>query len=199
MKEAELFAFFLTPEALARAADEMGGRSRPIEIVEHYGARDVLIRQFSRSFAVECRAGFVGRLYLESLAGVMAVHLLRSYSVHRRAAPVVTGRLPSNRLSRALEYIHEHLADDLSLFEMAEAARLSPFYFARLFKRATGLSPQQYVIKLRIERAKALLTNSGMSITDIAHSLGFGSQSHFSRTFRRHVAVTPAAYRSCSQ
>jgi len=92
-------------------------------------------------------------------------------------------------------YIEEHLAEDLSLSELAAVAYLSPYHFARLFKASTGFAPHQYVIGRRIERAKLLLSTMNWSLAAIAHAVGFAHESHLALHFRRLTGLTPRHYR----
>src|SRR5262249_29135488 len=115
--------------------------------------------------------GAGGPLAAESLANVLAVHLIR----HVLAPPQPTrrrhGTLPRAKLRSVVEYIEEHLGACPSLEQMAAVARLSPFHFARQFRAATGLPPHQYVIARRVERAKRLLQlGTDLSLADVARS-----------------------------
>ncbi len=101
--------------------------------------------------------GAGGRLAAESLANVLAVHLIRHVMAPRRLARGRDGALPRGRLRAVVEYIEEHLDSSPTLDHMAAVARLSPYHFARQFKAATGLPPHQFVIARRVERAKHLL------------------------------------------
>src|SRR5262245_17424487 len=138
-----------------------------------------------------------GRLVAESLANVLAVHLLRHALAPRRPERGRDGALPRGRLRAVVEYVEEHLGAGLSLDEMAAAARLSPYHFARQFKHATGLPPYQYVILRRVERAKEMLRVSGtLSLAEVAAHAGFSDQSQFSRHFKRLAGVTPGQFRT---
>ena len=97
-----------------------------------------------------------------------------------------------------LEYIQANLAGDLHLQELAEIADLSTFHFAKLFKRSTGSSPHQFVLQRRLERAKELLRNPHISLSEVSLRAGFADQSHLSNVFRRYVGLTPARFRSLS-
>jgi AraC family transcriptional regulator len=136
-----------------------------------------------------------GRLAAEWLANVMAVHLIRHILAPRRPARGPDGALPRGRLRAVVEYIEDHLDDGLSLEKMAAVARLSTYYFAHQFKRATGLPPYQYVIMRRVERAQQLLRNGDLSLAEIAARAGFSDQSVFCRHFKRLVGVTPGRFR----
>ena len=100
------------------------------------------------------------------------------------------------RLRAVVEYIEEHLDASPTLGHMAAVARLSPYHFARQFKRATGLAPHQYVIAHRVERAKGLLqAGTDLSLALVAAYAGFSDQSQFCQHFRRVVGVTPGQFR----
>src|SRR5215467_8390723 len=144
----------------------------------------------------ELTAGAAGdRLAAESLANLLAVHLIRNTSAPRPPARRTQGALPRQKLHSVTEFVEENLAG-LSLEQMAAAAHLSPFHFARQFKAATGLPPHQYVIARRVERAKQLLqTDDDFSLAEIATSAGFSDQSQFCHHFKRLVGVTPRQYR----
>ena len=94
-----------------------------------------------------------------------------------------------------MEYVEGHLDAGLTLGQMAAAARLSPYHFARQFRAATGLPPHRYVILRRVERAKQLLQVGGLPLAEVAAHVGFWDQSQFSRHFKRLVGVTPGQFR----
>lgn len=139
--------------------------------------------------------GTDSRLYAESMATAMAVHLLRRYSLLEQEIKHYTGGLPKYKLREAIAYIQEHLEQNLTLAELAAVVHMSPHYFASLFKQSTGLTPHQYVTSCRIERAKQLLARRELTIVEICQQVGFQNQSHFTRVFRQHTTTTPKAYR----
>ena len=110
--------------------------------------------------------------------------------------PVGIGGLPEGRLRRVTGYIESNLQRELRVAELGAVTHMSPYHFARLFKRATGLSPHRFVLHRRIDAAIALLTTSTSSIGSIARTVGFRTASHFTTTFRRLTGVTPTAYRT---
>jgi AraC family transcriptional regulator len=141
-------------------------------------------------------SGADGRLAAESLANVLAVHLIRHVQAPRLAGRGRDGALPRVRLRAVLEYIEDHLDAGQTLEQLAAVARLSPYHFARQFKAATGLPPHQYVVARRIERARELLqTGKDLSLADVALDVGFSDQSQLSRHFKRVVGVTPGQFR----
>jgi AraC family transcriptional regulator len=140
------------------------------------------------------RGGGSGRLYSESLAVSLAVHLASRYARQGGVSSRDGDQLPSRAVRRAMEYINDYLNQDLSLTRIAEAVGLSAFHFSRLFKRATGLSPHQYVVRQRVERARQLLMRSGLSLAEIALEVGFCDQSHLTLHFKRVCGTTPKVY-----
>src|SRR5215471_11338015 len=139
--------------------------------------------------------GIGGRLYGESLGAALAVHILRHYGTSPRAPAIHKGGLASRPLKRVIEYINEHLQDELSLVELSRIAKLSPHHFATAFKASTGISPHSYVIERRIDRARDLLLQKEKTIPEIAVAVGFSSQSHLTANFRRTMGVTPRKFR----
>jgi AraC-like DNA-binding protein len=98
-------------------------------------------------------------------------------------------------IARAREFINEHQGDDLSLAEVAKAVNCSTFYFCKMFKKATSLHFTEYLARVRIEKAKNLLLNPNLRISEIAYEVGFQSLTHFNRVFRRLVGESPTEYR----
>ena len=137
-----------------------------------------------------------GRLAAESLANVLAVQLLRQVLVPRQSERGRDGALPQGTLRAVVAYIEDHLDAGLTLAQMAAAAHLSAYHFARQFKAATGVPPHQYVIARRVERAQQLLQPDGdVCLAEIAARAGFSDQSQLSQHFKRLVGVTPRQFR----
>jgi AraC family transcriptional regulator len=150
-----------------------------------------------RAVQAELTAGDAGGpLAAESLANVLAVQLIRHVSGARRPERRRDGVLPQARLRAVVEFIEEHLDAGPSLERLASVVGLSPYHFARQFKRATGLSPHRYIIARRVERAKGLLEGPGdLPLARVAARVGFSDQSLFCRHFKRLVGVTPGQFR----
>ena len=109
--------------------------------------------------------------------------------------PRSQGRLNNARLKRVLAHIDDHLAEEITVADLAEVACLSVFHFARAFAATTGVSPLRYVGQRRLEVAKAMMATGEPSLSEIAFDCRFSSQSSFTRAFRRVTGITPAEYR----
>jgi AraC family transcriptional regulator len=121
--------------------------------------------------------------------------MLEAATVRTAAADRTGGDLPAYRLRRVTEYIEENRHRDLPLGELSSLVHMSPYHFARLFKRRTGVSPHRFLIRRRIDEARALLVAGKLPIAEIARSVGFRTPSHFTTTFRRITGMTPSEYR----
>ena len=106
--------------------------------------------------------------------------------------------LPAHRLRRAMQFVEAHIDEPINLERLAAVVRMSPFHFHRQFKRSTGLTPREYIRRVRIDRAKALLSDSDLPIVDVAVQVGFADQSHFTVAFRHATAMTPKTYRNAT-
>jgi AraC family transcriptional regulator len=136
----------------------------------------------------------LGRLYVDSLAHALATRfLLLDMPIDQPSAraPALLPRV----LRRVREKIEANLEADLSLESLAEETGYSRAHFLRMFRAATGLTPHQYVMELRLARAQECLRHAGSSIVDVAVSCGFASQSHMTSVFRRRLEITPGAFR----
>lgn len=194
-EDAEHLVLYLDPSLVLRAAAD-GFAAGGVELVEQSCPRDLVVSRVGLTLLSELETEAPGRrLYAESLANVLAVHLLRHYTSSVRAPQRFAGGLAAHRLRRVLTLIEDRYDGDLSLEDLAAEAGMSVFHFAREFKRATGTTPHQHLIKFRVERAKGLLSGSEMPLAEVALCSGFGHQSHFSRLFRKLTGATPHGYR----
>jgi len=144
----------------------------------------------------EMVAGFPsGRLFLDSVEQAMAVTLVNGHAVRHRPVQLYRGGLGSARLRRIKELVHAKMDADLSLDEMAQSVGLSTAHFARMFRKSTGRTPHQFVLRQRLERAKAMLRAPDARVLDVALACGFKTQQHFAQVFRDVWGVTPTEYR----
>jgi AraC family transcriptional regulator len=190
---------FLDPDLVARVAGEAFDLDPARASVPPLDGLDLPpLRAAMLAVNEELTADAAGsHLAAESLANVLTVHLLRHLSAPGRLERGRDGVLPRGRLRAVVEYIEEHLGGCPTLAQIAAAAHLSAFHFARQFKATTGLPPHQYVILRRVERAKQLLqAGTDLSLAEVAQHAGFSDQSQFSHHFKRLVGVTPAQFRT---
>jgi AraC family transcriptional regulator len=135
-----------------------------------------------------------GRLYGESLSLAMAAYLSGRYSARGQKTDKLKSTLSAPQLQRVRDYIHTHLSSDLGLTALADEVQLSPYHFAHLFKNTVGMPPHHYVICERVNESQRLLATRRMSVIEIAMSLGFATQSHFTEVFRKATGTTPKHY-----
>lgn len=190
----EDFIVRLAPSVLTRAAEEMTG-PRPVELLEQHGSDDPQIRFLGQALQAELASGTPsGRLFADSLAAAFAARLLASYSAYPILPKAAGSGLSPSELRRALDYIQDNLACDLSLEGIAEAVGASPTRLKLQFKQSTGWSPYQYVLRQRVEYARQLLKRGGLTPGQVAVQVGFYDQSHLNRHFKRLVGVTPKEF-----
>ncbi len=186
----------LKPELIEQVAEASEIDLERLELVRCFGKQDLHLQHIAMLLLAELRSdGMMGQLYVESLTQVLVVHLLRHYSTFTPTITSKNSSLTRTQLQQAIDYIHTHLDRDLSLAELASVINISPTYFASLFKQATGISPHQYVIQQRVERAKLMLSRTNLTIADIALKVGFSSQSHLTQQFKRVTGLTPKQVR----
>lgn len=195
--DSEQLAIYLDPSLVLRAADESrASTGRSVEVIEGCVSSDPVVKNVGLALLAELESEALGgRLYAESLANILAVHLLRHYTTSGGSAYKFKGGLSGRKLRRVLALIADSYESDLSLAELAQEAGMSTFHFAREFKRTTGTTPHQYLINFRVERAKSLLTESEIPLVEVSSRSGFSHQSHFTRLFRKFTGMTPQSYR----
>lgn len=130
----------------------------------------------------------------EAMLNNYIVNLLTELLVGREGT--TSGAQSAGIIEDSVAYINDHLAQELSLEDLAAQAALSPFYFSRLFKRETGFSPHRYILTARISNAKFLLQSTGDSVKRICFTVGFTSESSFCTAFKKETGLTPSEYRT---
>lgn len=136
-------------------------------------------------------------IVMRAVVEEILVHILRHYSVPRRSEELELSRvgLIDRRIRRSVELMHSQLDQELSLKDLAAASYLSPFHFARLFKKLTGVTPHSYLAAIRTNKAQLLLAETELSITEIGMRVGYLSASHFTKAFRLATGTTPREFR----
>jgi AraC family transcriptional regulator len=149
-------------------------------------------------FVVELSAERPGKeIVMRAQVEQVLVHILRNYSASRRSEELELSRvgLVDRRIRRSIELMHTQLDQDLTLKALAAASYLSPFHFARLFKKLTGSSPHNYLAGIRATKAQLLLAETDLSVTEIGARVGYLSGSHFTKAFRQATGSTPREFR----
>ena len=197
-RDIEVVHVYLTHAELAATCRQMYERDVvDIELHDTVKAGDPAIHRTVMQIAQEAAQGAAGsKLMVDSLSCQLAVQLLRRHAhVHFRESGGPDG-LTFAQDREVRDYIHDHLAETISLDVLAAVAGLSRFHFARKFRTTIGTTPHAFVLQQRVERARTLLERAGTSLLDIAASCGFADQPHLTREFKKRIGVTPGRYRS---
>jgi AraC family transcriptional regulator len=191
---AEVLFVALDPLFLSQTAESLEVYPDRVELIEQQRQTDATLSHIALALRAAVRTGRLGeRIYGESLATALAVHLLRDYAGATVETRDPRGRLSREQLMRAVDYIEAQLHEDLTVAAIAHAIHISPYHFSRLFKRTTGQAPYQYVIGARAKRAKSLLQSGRFSIKEVAYEVGFADQSHLTYYVKKFYGVTPKA------
>jgi AraC family transcriptional regulator len=193
-RRASLIHIYLSVDFLAATSRKVL-QEAAFELSAAHLVRDPLIEELGRALYRECETSNLSKLFANSLATLLATHLLRTYNLSAKDASQLSGGLGPARERRVREYIQRSLDQDLSIEILAEVAGLSPNYFAVLFRQSTGFTPHQFVSHHRVELAQQLLKHGDLSLADIAYRCGFTSQSQFTTIFRRFTGFTPGRFR----
>lgn len=159
---------------------------------------DDRLKELARGLASELTEEKLGgEIVVGALVEQIVVQLLRHYANMRRSEELEFSRagLVDRRIRRSVELMHVQLGNDLSLKDIAAASYLSPFHFARVFKKLTGATPHAYLAGLRTTRAQSLLAEADLSVTEISSLVGYSSPSNFTKAFREATGLTPRAFR----
>ena len=184
----------IEPTVFAQSIHEVVNPDK-VELLPQFAILDPLVYQIGVALkSTLTKHGTSSRLYAETLIHTLMIHLLEKHSVPCNSFQSTSGKLPQYKLRQIIDYIDAYLERDLSLRELGTVVKMSPYYFSRLFKETTGITPHQYIIRRRIERAKILLRHGKLSIAEIAKEVGFVDQSHLHRHFKRLVGITPKSY-----
>ena len=168
----------------------MGLDADGASVEARHQVRDARIEHVAWALEAEHRAAYPnGRLYADSLGLGLAFHMLGSYARHAN----IRYGLSKEQLLRLTDYIEDHIDRDLSITRLARVIAISASHLKVMFKRSTGLSVHEHVIRRRVERAKLLLLRGELPSSQIALEAGFAHQSHMARWMRRILGVTPSA------
>ena len=194
----EMLALFVDPSLRAACLEDMPGRKRPgmDQVYAELTSPNVLpMAQMIRRMHLSGQLD--NRMSLQSVATLALTESLWAATSDLGERPPCTV-LSKAGVMRAVEYMNATLAENPGLTDVAAEVGLTPYHFSRSFKAATGVSPHQYIIELRLTRAREMLQQSNVPLADVAYAVGFSSQAHMTDTFRKKVGVTPAKLRSVS-
>jgi AraC family transcriptional regulator len=183
-------------ELLAVTAEELGMHPGRLDVLNRFGIRDSQIENIGWALKAEMEAGYpTGRIFRDSLATGLAAALLHRHSSFSPVPFASSTAMSGHRLRQALSYIEDNLKQDLSLIEIAQVAGVSVAHLKATFRQTTGLPVHQYVIQRRVEKARLLLSESNLSISQVADETGFAHQSHMATHMRRILGLSPNAIR----
>jgi AraC family transcriptional regulator len=187
----------LPTSLFSRLGDDYNLPETPTHSVRYSAVQDGMIH----SIALSILSGMttetsVGRLYAETASLMLAAHIIFTYADGRSGQPATSAHnFDQIPIWRVLDFISTHLADEITLEDMARVAGLSTFRFAHVFTKAVGLSPYRYISRLRLQNAMAEIVAGKSSLAQIAFQAGFSSQASFTRAFFRTTGFTPGQYR----
>lgn len=197
--EVQVMGLYLPNIVFARLMDDYNLPAVPARSIRYSrGVQDELINRIGLSVLSEmmCPTS-AGRMLVETSSLLLAARLVHAHTETELIRPPMQSRHPldDRRLRRVLAYIEDHLAENITVADLANVACLSIFHFTRAFSAAMGAPPHRYVSRRRLESAKAMLAAGCASLHEIALDCRFSSVSSFERAFRRAIGTTPAAYR----
>jgi len=180
------------------AGDLTAGDPAHVETLPRFGDNDPLIERLMLGVRDAVHDDDPSAtVYVDYLARAIAAHLIRR---HSSASPVrrqldTSSKRPSRQILSAIDFMEANLERSVDLPTIAESTGLSPSYFARQFRATVGKAPHQYLMQIRIDRAKRLLSETDRGIAEIAFACGFANQEHLTRLFKRSCGLTPAGFR----
>jgi AraC family transcriptional regulator len=191
-RDIEFMFVGIDPHIFVQIGQELVNPDR-IELIPHFATlQDPLIQGILFTLKQELiMAGIQSDLFVDQLKTTLVTHLLRKYGVQKAKITTYADGLPRHKLNQIVDYIEAHLDSSLELEELAQQVGMSQFYFSRLFKQSLGITPHQYVIQQRVERAKRLLQKGELSLAEIALECRFAHQGHLNRHFKRLTGKTP--------
>jgi AraC family transcriptional regulator len=192
----DVLHLYVPNTVIAECARDMPGHQAPMLRSEAVPRQDIAIDWLGRALLeADLVGGSFGQTYADCISMAIVARLLASASRVDTSERSRGSKLAQWRLKRAIDYVEARLDEPVSLADVAASAGLTRMHFAAQFRAATGLRPHEYLLRRRIERAQEMLVGTGMSLVDVALSVGFQTQSHFTSVFKRYAGQPPRAWR----
>jgi AraC family transcriptional regulator len=195
----EMVLLLLSMTAFDAAVDELYGAHARVAQAIHFrnvsGVDDDNLVGLLSCLRQELTEPAPSKRLVQGMEAAIAVHLARHYVDVGASQLGGSAALPGYKVRMVTRWMGEHLTDPFSLAVLANLVGMSEFHFNRLFKKAMGMPPSQYQIKLRIEVARRMLRETSVSVVTIANDVGYANPSHFSQLFRKETGFTPSGYR----
>ena len=170
-------------------------RPEKVELLPTFAQSDPLIYGIALNLKTLLDGDSYDKLYAESLYNTLFFHIIRNYCTVEFKLEAPPNGLAPYKLKQVIELINDNLDEEITIEQMAGIADLSLSYFSRQFKLSTGLTPHQYVMQQRLDKAKTLLKDRRFSLANIATDCGFTHQSHMGKLFKQNIGMTPKQYR----
>jgi AraC family transcriptional regulator len=185
----------IDPLILGQASEQLGFKTLG-DFDNRWSFQDEQLRLLLTEMEREMSSGWaMGPLYGDLLGMSLSIALVKKYAHAPSLPPPIRGGLSRTNLRNILAYIEEHLEQDIRLEKLAMLAGLSVFHFARSFRESLGHTPHQYIVQMKVKRAKTLLMRPEWSVQQVASAVGIPNASQFAKIFRGATGVSPAAWR----
>lgn len=174
----------------------LGARAKNYELLPSVGQFDIfLFQNVKKLVSASLKSDDISNLIGENISQTICLHLFGNYGAKSPESTQNALKFSPKRFELLQEYIHDNLAEKITLENLATIAEVSPHNLLRLFGKSFGKTPAQYIIEQRLQKARWLLANTARDITTIAFETGFASHSHLTSTFKKHVGLAPHKFR----
>lgn len=195
----DFFRVYFSQDILNECFETIFGKgpTSTLALFDAHFVEDRIVDNLTRMLAgVEEDGGCLGPCFVDSVGLALATHLLCLYSFRTPRVKPKVSPLPTWKLRRVRDFMEQNLFRPIYLSELSEIAGLSRMHFAAQFRAATGQAPHAYLLQRKIERARALLSDLTLSVSDVASIVGFKNKAHFANSFKRVVGQPPSRWRS---
>lgn len=166
-----------------------------VSLNQQRGVSDEILASIAYNFLNELgNKSLASKIYGQALALALSIHLCSNYSNSGKITFAPKGKLSSFQMKKVIEYGNENIENEIGLEELAKQTNLSLYHFARLFKSTMKISPYQFLLKLKLDRAKQMIKSRCKSFVEIAYELGFTDQAHFCNAFKKATGYSPQEF-----